>query len=87
MARTRKPKLRLVGQSQLKKVFKKDATIARLVWMFPARVTLVPVFERFFQMKLDRVDELAVPASNHHLIAAEVGGCQEIKTFRDAIEL
>src|ERR1041385_8995882 len=38
-------------------------------------------------MKLNRVDELAIRALDHHLVAAKVGSCQQVKTVRYAVEL
>ena len=40
--------------------------------MFPARWILGPILERFFEVKLDAIDELATGAFDHHLILAEV---------------
>ena len=70
------------------KVFKDDATVARLILMFPARgAGLVPVLEGFFEVELHGVDELPVAAFDHHLIAAEVGGGEKFEMFGDMIEL
>src|SRR6185503_10603486 len=38
-------------------------------------------------MKLDRVDQLAVSALHHHLVAAEIRGCEKVESFGNAIEL
>src|SRR5262249_15876142 len=55
--------------------------------MLPTRTVLVPIFKRFLEMKLNRIDELAIRALDHHLIAAKVGSCQKVKTVRYTVEL
>src|SRR5690349_12974943 len=55
--------------------------------MLPARAALVPVFKRFFEMKLDRVDQLPVSALHHHLVAAEIRRREQLESCRNAIEL
>ena len=61
-----------VAERQPQKILKQNSSITRFVLMFPAGAALVPVFERFFEMKLDRIDQLAFRALDHHLVAAEV---------------
>jgi len=61
----------LAGRQE-QEVLKQDAAVARFVGMFPACAALVPVFERLLEMKLDRVDQLAVAALDHHLVATEI---------------
>src|SRR4051794_22590606 len=55
--------------------------------MLPARAALVPVFKRLLQVKLNRVDQLAVAALHHHLVAAEIRSRQQLKVSGHAIEL
>src|SRR5437764_621759 len=55
--------------------------------MLPASRIAVPVFERFFEMELDGVDELIVRTLDHHLVATQVRAGQQLKPFRHAIEL
>src|SRR6185295_18151054 len=76
----------LTGREQ-QEVLEQDAAVARFVRMFPTRAALVPVFKRFLEMKLDRVDQLAIAAFDHHLVAAEVRRRQQLETLRHAIEL
>src|SRR6267378_97688 len=76
-----------VTERQPQKVLKQGSAITRFVLMFPARTALVPVFERFFEMKLDGIDQLAGGALDHHLIAAEVGCRGQFETGRHLIEL
>src|SRR5437660_9950028 len=59
-----------VLRRQLKKILKQKSAIARFVRMLPARRVAMPIFERFFEMELHRVDELIIRALDHHLIAA-----------------
>src|SRR5215213_1419063 len=73
------------GKNQ--EVLEQDATIARVIWMLPARAALVPVFERLFEMELDRVDHLPLSALHHHLVATEIRRRQQLETFRYAVEL
>ena len=61
-----------VGQGQAQEILKQDSAVARFVRMFPAGAALVPIFKRFFQVKLNGVDQLVVAASNHHLVLAEI---------------
>ena len=61
-----------MSERESEEVFKQDATVARLVLVFPASPALIPVFEGFLQMKLHRVDKLTVNAFDHHLVPAEV---------------
>src|SRR6267143_2118135 len=60
--------LSCIGQSQLKKVFEKDAAVAGFIWMFPACAALIPVFEGLFQVKLNGINKLAVGSFYHHLV-------------------
>ena len=46
----------LVHQRLGQEILKQDATVARFVWVLPARTALVPVLERFFQMELHCVN-------------------------------
>src|SRR5258708_11293323 len=55
--------------------------------MFPTSAALIPVFKRFFEMKLDGVDQLAIRSLNHHLISAEIRSCEQSETSRNRIEL
>src|ERR1041384_5371245 len=55
--------------------------------MLPTGRVAVPVFEGFFQMELDGVDELIFRTLDHHLIATQVRAGQQLKSFRHAIEL
>src|ERR1041385_1970439 len=55
--------------------------------MLPTCRVAVPVFERLFEMELNRVDELMVRTLDHHLIATQVRAGQQLKSFRHAIEL
>src|SRR5262249_49560067 len=64
-----------------------DASVARVVWMLPARAVLVPVFKRLLEVKLHRVDQLPVAALHHHLVATEIRSCEQFESFRHAIEL
>src|SRR5829696_2322658 len=73
------------GKSQ--EVFEKDTTVARLVWMFPTRAALVPVFKRFLEMKLDGIDQLTVSALHHHLVTTEIRRRQQFEALRYTIEL
>ena len=75
----------LNGNSQ--EILEEDTTIARVVWMLPARATLVPVFEGFFEMKLDRVDQLTISSLHHHLVATEIRRREEFEALWYAIEL
>ena len=63
-----------MGERELQEVFKKDAAVARFVLVFPARAALIPILERLFQVKLDRVNKLTVTSFHHHLITAQIGG-------------
>src|SRR6185312_518662 len=74
-------------ERQAQKILKQDPAIARFIGMFPARAALVPIFKGLFEMKLNRVNQLAAIALDHHLISTKVGSCQQLKTFRDSIEL
>src|SRR6266850_3635835 len=76
-----------VTEGQPQEILKQSSAIARFVLMFPASTALVPVFERFFEMKLDGIDQLAFGALDHHLISAEVGGREQFETGRHLIEL
>ena len=42
---------------------------------------LVPVLEGFFQMELDGVDQLALGALDHHLVTAQIGRGEKLKTL------
>src|ERR1043166_3353639 len=55
--------------------------------MFPACRVAVPIFEGFFQMKLDGINELFVGTFDHHLIAAKVRTREQLKSSRHAVEL
>lgn len=77
----------IVGERQLQEILEKNAAVARLVLMFPPGSALIPVFKRFFQVELHGVDQLALSPFDHHLIAAEVGGGQQLKPCRNAVEL
>src|SRR6266550_2432014 len=76
-----------VTERQPQKILKQNSSITRLVLMFPAGAALVPVFERFFEMKLNGIDQLAFRTFDHHLIAAEVGRRQQFESGRDLVEL
>src|ERR1051326_6688447 len=65
-------RLRRSTRREQQEILEEDAAVARFVRMFPARAALVPVFKRLLEMKLHRIDQLAVAALDHHLIAAEV---------------
>src|SRR5882724_5029169 len=77
----------MMGHREGEKILEKDAAIARLVLVFPARAAFVPIFEGFFQVKLDRVDKLAVAAFDHHLVPTKIGSGEQTKTLRYAIQL
>src|SRR5437764_6804474 len=55
--------------------------------MLPASRIAVPVFEGLFEMELDGVNELIVRTLDHHLVATQVRAGQQLKPFRNAIEL
>src|SRR5436190_17310108 len=74
-------------QRDAQEVLKQNAAVAGLVRMLPARAALVPILEGFLQMKLDRVDQLAVRATHHHLIPAQIRRCQQLEAFGHPIEL
>src|SRR6266849_978283 len=76
-----------VTERQPQEILKQSSAVTRFVLMFPARTALVPVFERFFEMKLDGIDQLAGGALDHHLIAAEVGCREQFETGRRLIDL
>src|ERR1044072_7384507 len=65
-------RLRRSTRREQQEILEEDAAVARFVRMFPARAALVPVFKRLLEMKLHRIDQLAVAALDHHLISAEV---------------
>ena len=76
-----------VRQSELEKVLKENAAVARFVLMFPTRSGLVPILEGLLQMKLHGVDQLAFSALNHHLVAAKIGRGEKLETGGYLIEL
>ena len=55
--------------------------------MLPTRAVLVPVFERFLQMKLNAVDQLALGAFDHHLVFGEIGSRQQLEIIGYPVEL
>src|SRR5215468_2173587 len=55
--------------------------------MLPACWVAVPIFEGFFQMKLDGINELIMRTLDHHLIAAKVRTREQLKSSRYAVEL
>lgn len=59
-------------ESFSQKILEDDATVAGFILVFPARATLVPIFERLFQVKLNSVDKLTAIAFDHHLVSTEV---------------
>ena len=76
-----------MSQRQSKKILKQDPAVTRFVWVLPTGAALVPVFERFFEVKLHRINQLVINAANHHLIATEVRSCQQPKAVGNAIQL
>ena len=61
-------------ERQRQEIFEQQTTVTGIVRMFPSSTTLVPVFKRFFKMKLYRVDELTFGSLHHHLIPTQVRG-------------
>ena len=55
--------------------------------MLPTSGIAVPIFKRFFQMKLNRVNHLIAGSLDHHLIAAQIGSSEKRETLGHAIEL
>src|SRR6266550_3988805 len=55
--------------------------------MLPTGGIAVPIFKRFLQMKLDRVNHLIAGSFDHHLIAAEIRSSKQLETVRHTIEL
>ncbi len=55
--------------------------------MLPTSAALVPIFERLLQVKLNRVDELVCTPFYHHLVTAEIGGCQKLEALRYVVQL
>ena len=60
------------GKRQAQEILKQDSAVARFIRMFPAGAALVPIFKRFFEVKLNGVDQLVLAAFDHHLILAKV---------------
>ena len=63
-----------MGECELQEILKQDAAVARFVLVLPACAALIPVLKGFFQVKLDRINKLAVAAFHHHLITAKIRG-------------
>jgi hypothetical protein len=74
-------------ESQPQKILKQDPAVAGFVWVLPAGWVFGPVFEGFFEVKLDAVDQLAFGAFDHHLVFAEVGCGKQLKAFGHADDL
>src|SRR5690242_3007266 len=75
-------------ESFAQEVFKDDAPITRLIRMLPAcGARPVPILERFFEVKLDGIDELPVATLDHHLVAAEIGSGEESEAIGNVVEL
>src|SRR5688572_19236341 len=79
--------VRGLAGGKCQEVLEKNATITRVVRMLPTRAALVPVFERFLEMKLHGVNQLSLTALHHHLVTTEIRRRQQFETFRNAIEL
>src|SRR5215510_9077985 len=61
-----------VGESETQKILEQNPSVARFIWVLPPRRVLVPVFERFFQMELDGIDQLMITTLDHHLVPAKI---------------
>jgi hypothetical protein len=55
---------------EAQEILEQDSAIPRFIRVFPTGGILGPVLERFFEVKLDAIDELATGAFDHHLILA-----------------
>src|SRR5688572_26414967 len=55
--------------------------------MLPASRIFRPVLERFFKMKLNRVDQLSARVLDHHLVPASIGGSQKFEPVWNAVHL
>ena len=77
----------LLVQRKPQEVLEQQSSVARFVRMLPTSGIAVPIFKRFFQMKLDRVNHLMAGSLDHHLIAAKIRSSKKRETLRHAIEL
>jgi hypothetical protein len=73
--------------SELEEILKEDAAVAGLVRMLPTGGVFRPILERLLEVELHRVDHLSIAALDHHLIAAQVGGREQLKPFRNSVDL
>src|SRR4029453_16921583 len=76
-----------MGERKLKEVREKDPAVSRFILMFPPSPALVPVFKRFLQMELYRVNQLTFASSHHHLVAAKIRSGEEFESRGNLIEL
>ena len=74
-------------ECEFQEILKKDPPVARFVRVFPAGRILRPILERFLEVELYTIDQLAAGAPYHHLVLAKVRCGQQLEPVRQPLDL